>query len=633
MEKVELLLPAGNAECLRAAVNNGADSVYLGLNGFNARQGAENFDEKTIFGAIKYCHDRNVRVYVALNTLVKNDELGKFLELVNLADSAMADAIIIQDVCLIPVIKKNFPGLPIHLSTQATTTNGYSIPRGVDRVILARELSFEEIKKISKHHRTEIFIHGALCFCYSGQCLFSSLAGGRSGNRGKCAQPCRKMYNRRYLLSAMDLCLLERIPELIKAGVFSFKVEGRLRSPLYVGTVARIYRNYIDEYHKSRFCVEKKDKDDLKVVFNREFTEGYGFTDSIVDSSKPMNRGLYVGEIKNNFITLKKELKTGDGVGIWTNNRVTGQIIEEIIKEGKKVEKAVPGETVELRIKSDGSIYKTSDSGMKVNLGSEIGYFEGKIKKRKIILPDLKTINNNDKPRLFVKLYNKKSAIEAEKAGADVIYYDVLKKDCPDVRKEIKNSRFFVFTPRILSDRGIENVVKLINRIKPNGVLVGNRGLLKFLRNYEIHLDYSFNCFNDIDLNCYPGIPIISPELNFKEIISLKNKRFIVMAHGDIVLMTAKEKIKAPELIDEEGRHFKVRKNDDFVEILNCKQLGLFNKLNDYARNGIKYFYIDLMKDVGKYVRIYRKIINKEKFDDSKIRKGYTTGQFSRGVE
>jgi collagenase-like PrtC family protease len=635
MQKVELALPAGNELCLRAAVNNGADAVYLGLNKFNARISAGNFDEKNIFGAIDYCHKRNIKVYVALNTLVKNSELAEYFRFINIAYSAKADAIIIQDPCFASLIKQNFSDLAIHLSTQATTVNSYSIPENIDRVILARELSFEEIASISKKYNTEVFVHGALCFSYSGQCLFSSLAGGRSGNRGLCAQPCRLMYNNKYSLSTMDLCLLPKIPELIEAGVASFKVEGRMRSPLYVATVARIYRKYIDAYYAGKFSIDEKDIDDLKLVFNREFTTGFGFNDNVVDSRKPMNRGMFLGIFKEGKLKLRADLKRGDGIGIWIDDTVTGYTVNKILKNGVNVKEAFSGDIVE--IDSNGArdgdpVYKTSSVDAKFEIGDEIKPIKAEIRKSKIVLPKFGPIENKSDVKIFAKAYNKKSAQAADKAKADVVYYDILKDDCEEVEGLLDHSQFFVYTPRILSDKQLVEVADRIRKINPDGVLVGNRGLLRFLDGYNIHLDYSFNCFNDVDLSCYSGVPIISPELNFNEITALKNKRFIVFVHGDIVLMNSKQKLKAPELVDNEGRHFRVRNNNGVTEILNSRQLGLFNKAREHVEAGVKYFYIDVEKDVDKFIRIYRKILNFEPFDDSKIKKGYTTGHFSRGV-
>lgn len=635
MGKVELLLPAGDENCLRAAVNNGADAVYLGLKKFNARRSAANFNEKSIFEAIDYSHRRNVKVYVAFNTLVKNNELEEYLKSINLASSAGADGIIVQDRCLIPLIKRNFPELPIHLSTQATTVNSYSIPEGVDRVILSRELTFEEVASISRNHSTEVFVHGAFCFSYSGQCLFSSIVGGRSGNRGLCAQPCRLRYNRKYSLSTMDLCALPKIPQIIGAGVTALKVEGRMRKPLYVATVARIYRKYIDAYHGGDFSVDEKDIDELKLVFNREFTEGFGFADSVVDDRKPMNRGIFIGTLRNGKLKLRHGLKLGDGVGIWVGDEVIGHVVNRIVKGGAAVEEAFMGDVVAIDTKGarDGAeVYKTSSGTMKAYLGDGVKPARGEVRKTKIIIPDFPTVKNESEPMIFVKAHDKKSALAADRSKADVVYYDVLKDDCVEVKNSMDNSRFFVYTPRILSDKRVVEIAKKVEEIEPEGVLVGNVGLLKFLGDRETHLDYSFNCFNDVDLNCYRGIPVISPELNFRETVALKNKRFIVLVHGDIILMNSKQKLDAQELVDEGGRRFRVRREHGVTEVLNNKQLGLFNKARDYFEAGVRYFLIDVEKDADKFVRIYRKILNNQPFDDRRIRKGYTTGHFARGV-
>ncbi|MFH1431875.1 MAG: peptidase U32 family protein [archaeon] len=635
MKKVELLLPAGDDLCLRAAVNNGADAIYLGLDRFNARRPAGNFSEKNITSAIAYCHKRGVRAYIALNTIVKNSELNDYFRYIQIAYSAGADAIIIQDPCFIPLIKKNFTDLKIHLSTQAHTTNSYSIPKNIDRVVLARELTFDEVKDISKKYTTEIFVHGALCFSYSGQCLFSSIVGGRSGNRGLCAQPCRMQYNNKYPLSTMDLCLLPKIPELIKAGVTSLKVEGRMRSPVYVATAAMIYRKYIDSYYSGSFHIDEKDIDALKLAFNREFTTGFAFNPSVIDARKPMNRGLYIGTIHEGRLTLKKALKTGDGLGIWLKDEVIGHVVREIRKDGVSVKEAHPGDTIELDTKESYDktpVYKTSSVDMKIDLGDEIAPVKPRMKHTPITLPTFSGIPNNSPPKIFAKAYTKKSAIALDSSKADIIYYDITRDDCAEVKGILKHSRFFVFTPRVQSDKETEETAEKIKALKPDGVLVGNRGLLRFLNGYGLHQDYSLNTFNDIDIAHYSAIPIISPELSLKELTALKNKNFIALVHGDIILMTSKEKLKAPELVDNDGRHFRVRLNGATSEILNSKQLGLFNRALDYLSLGIKYFYVDTEKDADKYVRIYRKILSGEPFDDSKIRKGYTRGHLERGV-
>ncbi|MFC1731406.1 U32 family peptidase [candidate division KSB1 bacterium] len=629
-KKVELLLPAGNEECLRAAVNNGADAVYLGLGKFNARASAGNFDEKNIFGAVKYCHDRNVKVYAALNILVKNSELKDYFDLMSLAYSAKADAVIIQDPAFIPIIRENFPNIEIHLSTQAATTNKYAIPK-VERTVLARELSLEEIKEISKEHEKEVFVHGALCFSYSGLCLFSSIAGGRSGNRGLCAQPCRKKYNKKYAMSTMDLNMIEKIPQLIEAGVASFKIEGRLRSPFYVATVARVYRKAIDSYYKGSFEVSKKDHDDLKLAFNREFTEGFAFGKEVLNPGRPTNRGLYIGTFRKGKLVLENSLSVGEGIAIWCED-VKGKKITKIIKDGKIIQKAISRDIIDIGVKgNDGcKVYKTSRD-TEIVLGDNIK----KITPSNVIKPILQSIqkkDNNDPIRIFAMARSKMDAIEADKAGADVIYYDIFDESFADVKKSIKYAELFARLPRVISGKQLELAEKMIKKLKPEGILAGERGAYYLAKRLDlkVHLDYSFNIFNDLDVGNYDALPIISPELNLNEISLMKNKNVISFVHGDIILMTTKNRIE--ELVDEEGRKFKVRKTQDNYEVLNSRPLGLFNDSIKLKKAGIKYFYID-SSTPGKFVRIYKKILSGQEFNDKRIRKGHTTGHLRRGVK
>ena len=282
---VELLSPVGNFEALKAAVQNGANAVYFGSTLFSARAFATNFDDVELEKAINYAKLRNVKTHLTLNTLIKNDEFESAFNLAKKAYELGIDAIIVQDLGLAKMLIDSFPDLDIHASTQMTTTNLEGVQElkniGFKRIVLSREVSLTEIENICKNSNVEIevFMHGALCICYSGQCLFSSMIGGRSGNRGQCAQPCRLPYtlleNERkidngYLLSPRDLCTLEYLPDLIKAGVTSFKIEGRMKSPIYVATVTRIYRKYIDLATKfinneiQDYSIDEKDKLDLE---------------------------------------------------------------------------------------------------------------------------------------------------------------------------------------------------------------------------------------------------------------------------------------------------------------------------------------------------------------------------------
>ncbi len=275
----ELLAPAGNFECLISAVNGGADAVYIGCKSFSARAYAGNFDMDEIRRAVTYCHLRRVRLYVAMNTLLYGAELSEAVALASELYRLGIDALIVADMGLVRLLREHVPGLELHASTQMSvhSTDGADIAHGCgcSRVVLARELSAESIRTVTEQCRaeTEVFLHGALCVCHSGQCLFSSMIGGRSGNRGECAQPCRLPYNDgRYILSLHDLSLASHIRELIGSGVASLKIEGRMKSADYVYTVTSIYRRLLDEHRDST----QEENRRLERVFSRSgFTDGY----------------------------------------------------------------------------------------------------------------------------------------------------------------------------------------------------------------------------------------------------------------------------------------------------------------------------------------------------------------------
>ncbi len=285
---MELLAPAGGPEALKAAVQSGADAVYLGAGSFSARAGAENFSFEELAEAVRYCHVYGVKVHCALNTLIKERELEAAAETAAAICRAGADAIIIQDIGLARHLREMLPDIELHASTQMTVTSIEGVrvleEAGFDRVVLARELSLDEIKRIAEAARAEIevFVHGAICMCYSGQCLMSSILGGRSGNRGRCAQPCRLGYTlledgkergSAHILSPKDMALIRHLKELRDAGVSSLKIEGRLKSAEYVSAVTGIYRKYLDDIDAE---VTKKDMAELKSAFSRSgFTDGY----------------------------------------------------------------------------------------------------------------------------------------------------------------------------------------------------------------------------------------------------------------------------------------------------------------------------------------------------------------------
>ncbi len=315
--KYELLAPAGSFEALKAAVEAGCDAVYCGGSMFGARAFANNFTTEELVEAIDYCHTYGRALYLTVNTLLKNSEIEA--ELYNYLKplyEAGLDAVIVQDLGVLRFIRDNFPYLDIHASTQMTVL-GKNFAKelesiGVSRVVTPRELSLSEIKNIYETTQVEIetFVHGALCYCYSGQCLMSSLIGQRSGNRGKCAQPCRLPYSyadgaEKYLLSPKDLCSIQLLPELLESGIYSLKIEGRMKNPEYVSVVTSIYRKYIDLYEKNGrngYKVLNADVDKLLEVYNRGgFTEGFfnkQNSKDIIFTSKPNHLGVKAGTIK-----------------------------------------------------------------------------------------------------------------------------------------------------------------------------------------------------------------------------------------------------------------------------------------------------------------------------------------------
>ena len=333
MKKVEILAPAGSMESLIAAMNKGADAVYLGGNKFSARAYASNFDNDNMIKAVDYVHSYGAKVYVTLNTILKENEIEEAVRYVGFLYEIGVDAIILQDLGLFKRIKEDYPDFEIHASTQMTIHNGegalFFKERGFHRIVLCRELSVDEVKYISKDLgiETEIFVHGALCISYSGQCLMSSMIGGRSGNRGRCAQPCRMEYTlkgntsgerKAYLLSPKDTCTIEDMKDIIDSGTYSLKIEGRMKRAEYVAGVVENYKNAVEkELYNTEYNVSKG-KRELLQLFNRGgFSKAYLHKNVGMDMmsfKNPRNTGVPLGKIeKNGEIVLKEDIGLGDG--------------------------------------------------------------------------------------------------------------------------------------------------------------------------------------------------------------------------------------------------------------------------------------------------------------------------------
>ena len=368
---MELLSPAGSFEALEAAVNSGANAVYLGYTAFSARAGAGNFNEEELRRAVALCHLSHVRVHVTVNILIKEAEMPQVLEVLGLLEEIGVDAVIVQDVGVAKLIRERFPRLRIHASTQMCLHNAagarFAKKWGFDRVVLARECSLEEIKKAADTGiEVETFVHGALCVGVSGQCLFSSMVGGRSGNRGRCAQPCRLNYRmgdyRGALLSPRDICLRDHLDKLHKAGVRSLKIEGRLKRPEYVATVTSSYRQALDALKSKRFRpADLAEKEALLQIFNRGgFMGGYAAADEdagVIYPQRVNHEGLNMGKVlavKGGFaqVLLDRDLHDGDGL------QFRGRQDTDAIYAGPNV---FAGQTARIRLRPDSPV-KPGDS-------------------------------------------------------------------------------------------------------------------------------------------------------------------------------------------------------------------------------------------------------------------------------
>ena len=414
----ELLVPAGGKEQLRAAVANGADAVYLSGTSFNARINADNFSDSDLQEAVAFAHEHGVRVHIALNTLLRSCETEEAVSFARSCRSWGADALILQDRGLAARLREELPDIALHLSTQGTVYDSRgvreAVQAGFQRVILARELSLSEIAGICAQTdaEIEIFAHGAICISYSGQCHLSYVIGGRSGNRGTCAQPCRLPYtlmrrkngsfdeiggqSGKYLLSPADLCLLGHLQEIAETGVSSLKIEGRMKSPEYVAVVTGIYRRHLDllaEGGPSR--VTEKEYEQLCTVFNRGgMTDSYFYGDSgaaLMSCDLPKHRGIPLGTViscdprkRHIVVRLSGDLSVGDGVEIRDGEKRYGNIVTYLNDRGNMQKKAQKGQTVTIgdidgRIRPGSRIFKISDRELKKNAEQSWQKIQGRI--------------------------------------------------------------------------------------------------------------------------------------------------------------------------------------------------------------------------------------------------------------
>ena len=610
---IELLSPVGDFDCLKAAVQNGADAVYFGANSFSARAFASNFDDNTLEQAINYAKVRGVKTNLTLNTLIKNDEMYNAIALAKKAYEFGIDAIIVQDLGLAKYLIKNFPGLPVHASTQMSVHNLDGVialqKMGFSRVVLSRELSLKEIEYICKNSDVEIevFVHGALCISYSGQCLFSSMVGGRSGNRGKCAQPCRlpydllendKIIDKGYLLSPRDLCGLEFLPQLIKSGVNCLKIEGRMKTPEYVATVTRIYRKYIDLAEKNiSFEIDEIDKQDLLQVFNRGgFSNGHLDSNSnqkLIYPQKSNNMGIFLGTISNFnsnqghiSFTTESKLHVGDKICVENKKHETSlYTISELMLNNKNIKEANLGDKIKIgRMKGNISvgdkIYKLSD---KFLTSSAIDTLDKEL--RKINLTCEMTVKLNSP--ISLKVYDENISVEII---SDIIPEIALKSPITKERlisQLCKTNNTPYNFQNIIINLG-ENLfissIAGINELRRQGLeRFEEKFILSFKRNLNINLPK--NSIGDLDN--------FDNQISNKKISLLLN---IINQNYDYSLLNGFDRIYIP---------FKYFINTNFFQTINiiCKKFNVYIYLPTIIRNS---YHIIIIKNLDKILSSFK---------------------------
>lgn len=436
MKKIELLSPVGNMKCLEAAIEAGCDAVYLGGKMFGARGFAGNFSKEELKQAICYAHLYGVKVYLTVNTIIYEKEVDNFLDFVRYAHKNNIDAVIIQDLGMLDLLRKKFPNLEIHASTQMHIHNYegalFAKKYGVKRVVMARETPLDVIKKIKDKINIEVetFVHGALCISYSGQCLASTLIGPRSGNRGTCAQICRKKYdlysnNKKvnkdeFLLSTKDLCTIKHIDKLIESGIDSLKIEGRMKRPEYVYLVTSMYRKVIDTYYETaKVKVYDNDILELKKMFNRNFTKGFMLeeeNDLFVSQERPNHRGILAGTVISKIndelkICLNCTININDGLRIMDDKEDKGIVINKMYVNKKLVKTANKGDIISLRydkfVNKGSEVYLTTSS-------NQINEIDNKLKNktRKVMIDA--TVSAKINKKLLIKVSDGVNVISLE---------------------------------------------------------------------------------------------------------------------------------------------------------------------------------------------------------------------------
>lgn len=640
---MELLAPVGYKDALKAAIIGGADAVYLGGKDFGARRLAENFDDGEMRSAITLAHDHHVKVYVTVNTLIKESELETAASYIDMLRSIGADAIIVQDRGLLRLIKENIK-MPVHASTQMgiDSLEGalWAQEEGIERVILSRELSLAEIRKIKEGSKVglEVFIHGALCYCYSGQCLFSSMLGGRSGNRGLCAQPCRKEYElgeqRGYMLSTADTFGIEAIPELIRMGVKSVKIEGRMRNPLYVYVATKVYKAAIKRAQTGdRELITSRERELLETVFNRGFSHGYLMDTNVMQREYADSRGLPLGKGTSDGTRLAlstDKVRPGDGITMYRGSeKLAGfEVKEQSFKDGTTYLcspfKMEVGEFM---------VYKTKDrefDAMRKTI--EAMQFPELTATRRPV--QLRPAKHRRQPRQAEMSVYASSIKVLEKVlpYSDRIYFERNKQTdearalCNDAGKE-----FVPIMPRISVE---------MPKVDDGSVMVCNVGQAHQYSDRRLYGHHSMNFFNSLTI---PRMfqQTMSVELSHDDVwetVQHYDGRLEVLAFGKVELMVTKDPT-LPEgwLVDQLGKRFQVYRDlDGFAHISNSSDLFLLDFLPELEDMGIDSFALDLRRRHPDLAELAAKVYQERDLDSKAILKKkcgpITSAHYQNGV-
>ncbi len=693
MSALELLAPAGGAAALKAAVQSGADAVYIGGTRFNARNGADNFTIKDIKKYADYCHLYGVDLHAALNTLIKERETDEMLEYAYELSDAGVDALIIQDIGAAELIHKALPDMPLHASTQMTVTSlegvKYLENMGFSRVVLARELSGSEIEYICKNARAEIeiFVHGALCMCYSGQCLMSSILGGRSGNRGRCAQPCRLPYSitdgkniaaEGYLLSPKDLSLINELKSISDMGVTSIKIEGRLKRAEYVSAVVGVYRKYLDALGTK---VEKADMDELTNAFSRSgFTDGYfkahlgksmmshknpGNDAGNIFSEEAKSRAAENANIRKIPVCLSGTLKIGEPIEITMTARYTktGDTKTASTKGTLNAERALnkpldterfaaqmtklggtPFEAADVRVETDGKStvpIKEINAVRREAADLLIRVLSERKKGRKLPVPPKERVER--KPAeiiLTAEVMTEEQGRAAAAAGIAEIYApQEIARKLIGCGAEIITKAAEIFSPQ---------------KIETDAVLVSSPAAALRYGGKRLYGDFRLNVFNSLSAEHYKDFASValSPELNINEIRELLEHTQTaaeVIGYGRLPLMLMKNCPLNAAGKCQNGKmkyRLKDRMKEEFpvvcgagcrAVLLNSKPIFMADKLGEIKNlkiNRIRMiFTVENFSQCGKIIDVYKRALAGETVPAPKDGNSFTRGHFFRGVK